>query len=184
MVAMPPGTGEQHKEKIVDRGQNVERDQEMAEGSQNKVAVRAVLALRYGFGAFFLYGAYHKISKGWLTSPVMREHFVKRLAEIDPESFSAAYLRHFAIPWYRPVAWVLTLGQVIVAVGMLFGLAVRPSAAVALFLLTNITAGSFTNVTMPPFFMASLLLMATPSGHWLGLDKRLHARYPKALWFR
>ncbi len=142
-----------------------------------------VLALRYGFGAFFLYGAYHKTTRGWLSSPVMRDHFVRRLAEIDPESFSALYLRTFAIPWYRPVAWVLTLGQVCVALGMLLGLMVRPNAALALFLLTNITAGSYYNLSMPPFFAASLLLLATPSGHWFGLDGRLHARYPGAIWF-
>lgn len=145
---------------------------------------RAVLAVRYGFGAFFLYGAYHKIVRGWLTSPVMREHFVKRLAEIDPESFSAAYLRNFAIPWYRPVAWVLTLGQVSVAAGMLLGLSVRANAALALFLISNISAGSFYNVSMPPFFAASLLLMATPSGQWFGLDRRLHERYPESPLFR
>jgi thiosulfate dehydrogenase [quinone] large subunit len=142
-----------------------------------------VLALRYGFGAFFLYGAYHKTTRGWLSSPVMRQHFLQRLAEVDPDCFSAAYLRRFAIPWYRPVAWVLTLGQIVVAAGMLGGVAVRPSAALALFLLANISAGSYYNVTMPPFFATALLLMATPSGQWLGLDRRLHARYPGAIWF-
>jgi thiosulfate dehydrogenase [quinone] large subunit len=144
---------------------------------------RAVLVLRYGFGAFFLYGAYHKTTRGWLTSPIMREHFVQRLAEIDPESFAAAYLRTFAIPWYQPVAWVLTVGQVFVAIGMLFGIAVRPSALLALFLLSNITAGSYTNVTMPPFFVTAFLLLGTPSGHWAGLDGHLHERYPGAIWF-
>jgi thiosulfate dehydrogenase [quinone] large subunit len=139
----------------------------------------AVLALRYGFGSVFLYGAYHKIVRGWLSSPVMREHFVRRLAEIDPESFSAWYLRRFAIPWYMPVAWVLTLGQVAVAVGMLLGLAVRPNAALALFLLTNISAGSFYNRSMPPFFVAALILMATPSGQWFGLDRTLHQQFPE-----
>lgn len=146
--------------------------------------VAAIILLRYGFGAFFLYGAYHKITRGWLNSPVMREHFLQRLSEIDPDSFSAAYLRHFAIPWYRPVAWVLTLGQIFVAIGMLFGIAVRPSAAVAFFLITNITAGSYYNVTMPPFFAASVLLMSTPSGRWFGLDRSLHERFPTCPWFR
>ncbi|RRR70716.1 MAG: DoxX family membrane protein [Candidatus Viridilinea halotolerans] len=156
----------------------------MEREERQQMAIRSVLALRYAFGSFFLYGAYHKITRGWLTSPVMREHFVQRLSEIDTESFAAAYLRHFAIPWYRPVAWVLTVGQVIVAVSMLFGIAVRPGALVALFLLSNISAGAFTNATMPPFFVVSLLLLTTPSGHWLGLDKHLHQRYPDALWFK
>lgn len=149
-----------------------------------QLAKGTVVALRYGFGAFFLYGAYHKITRGWLTSPTMREHFVQRLSEIDPESFSAAYLRHFAIPWYRPVAWVLTLGQVSVALGMLLGFAVRPNAALALFLISNITAGSYYNASMPPFFVVSLLLLATPSGHWFGLDRRLHERFPDSPLFR
>lgn len=148
-----------------------------------RVGAGTVVSVRYAFGVVFVYGAYHKITRGWLSSPVMREHFVKRLSEIDPRSFSAAYLRHFAIPWYRPVAWVLTLGQICVSIGMLLGLAVRPNAALALFLISNITAGSYYNLSMPPFFAASLLLMATPSGRWFGLDRALHARYPEALWF-
>jgi thiosulfate dehydrogenase (quinone) large subunit len=149
-----------------------------------RVGVWAILIMRYGFGAVFLYGAYHKITRGWLTSPVMREHFIKRLADIEPGSFSAAYLRHFAIPCYRPIAWVLTLGQVSVALGMILGLAVRPNAALALFLVANISAGSFFNASMPPFFVASLLLMSTPSGQWLGLDKQLSQIYPEAIWFK
>ncbi len=144
---------------------------------------RTVLALRYGFGAFFLYGAYHKTTRHWMTSPVMREHFAKRLSEIDPECFSATYLRHFAIPWYRPVSWILTIGQIIVSVGMLLGIAVRPTAALSLFLLLNISAGAFFNPSMPPFLFAAVLFMATPSGQWFGLDRLLHARYPNAIWF-
>jgi thiosulfate dehydrogenase [quinone] large subunit len=156
----------------------------LARVSPRQVFRGFVITVRYAFGLFFLYGAYHKLTRQWLTSPVLREHFLRRLAEIDPESFSAAYLRHFAIPWYRPVAWVLTLGQVSVAIGMLFGFAVRPNAALALFLISNITAGSYYNVTMPPFFVASVILLGTPSGRWFGLDALLHERYPESPLFR
>ncbi len=142
-----------------------------------------VLALRYGFGAVFLYGAYHKTTRHWMTSPVMRDHFAQRLSELDPQSFSAAYLRHFAIPWYRPVSWVLTIGQIVVSIGMLLGIAVRPTAALSLFLLLNISAGAFFNPSMPPFLIAAVLFMATPSGQWFGLDTHLHAKYPDSIWF-
>ncbi|NJN16311.1 MAG: DoxX family membrane protein [Oscillochloris sp.] len=143
-----------------------------------------VIAIRYAFGLVFLYGAYHKLTRQWLSSPVLREHFMQRLAEIDPESFSAAYLRNFAIPRYRQVAWVLTLGQVCVAIGMLFGVAVRPNALLALFLLSNITAGSYYNATMPPFFVAALILLSTPSGSWFGLDSVLREQFPESPLFR
>jgi thiosulfate dehydrogenase [quinone] large subunit len=155
-----------------------------AESPLTQAGMGAVLALRYAFGLVFLFGAYHKTTKNWLLSPVLREHFVTRLNEIDPQSFGAMYLRSFAIPWYRPIAWVLTLGQMIVAISMLLGIGVRPGAALSLFLLLNITAGSYYNVTMPPFIAAALLLLSTPSGHWVGLDSKLNERYPNLPWFR
>lgn len=147
-------------------------------------AITLVLVGRYLFALVFLYGFAHKVSKHWLWSPTLRQHFVARLAEIDPASFQAAYLRNFAIPWYLPTAWVLTIGQLLVSVSMLLGLAVRPHAALALFLVLNISAGSFYNASMPPFIFYSLLLMGLPSGHWLGLDGLLHRRYPRSIWFR
>jgi thiosulfate dehydrogenase [quinone] large subunit len=119
----------------------------------------ALLVLRYIFGATFAYGAYHKITRRWMTSSVLREHFEQRLSEIDPNSFSAAYLRSFAIPFYRPIAWILTIGQVIVAFSMLTGIGVRQSAALALFLLVNISAGSYFNASMPPYLITAVLLI-------------------------
>ncbi|WP_322494245.1 DoxX family membrane protein [Chloroflexus sp.] len=124
-----------------------------------KAARVGLVLLRYAFGATFAYGAYHKITRGWLTTPVMRQHFEQRLSEIAQNSFSAAYLRHFAIPLYRPIAWILTIGQVIVAISMLTGKGVRPSAALALFLLANISAGSYFNASMPPYLITAILLM-------------------------
>lgn len=118
-----------------------------------------LLILRYVFGATFAYGAYHKLTRRWMTSSVLREHFEQRLSEIDPHSFSAAYLRFFAIPFYRPIAWVLTIGQIIVAFSMLTGIGVRQSAALALFLLVNISAGSYFNASMPPYLITAVLLM-------------------------
>ncbi|MGQ9480290.1 DoxX family protein [Chloroflexus sp.] len=118
-----------------------------------------LLILRYVFGATFAYGAYHKLTRRWMTSTVLREHFEQRLSEINPHSFSAAYLRFFAIPFYRPIAWVLTIGQIIVAFSMLTGIGVRQSAALALFLLVNISAGSYFNASMPPYLITAVLLM-------------------------
>ncbi|MCG8352897.1 MAG: DoxX family membrane protein [Chloroflexales bacterium] len=142
------------------------------------------LACRYLFGAFFVYGAYHKLSRRWIGSDVLRQHFQARLADIDPDSFQAAYLRRFAIPCYAPIAWFLVAGQLSVGASTMFGAAVRPNAALALFMLLNITAGSFSNPSMPPFIVYATLLMLFPSGHWLGLDSVLHKKYPRAIWFR
>jgi thiosulfate dehydrogenase [quinone] large subunit len=136
-------------------------------------AILLVLLLRYLYAAVFLYGFYHKLTRHWMGSPTLRQHFLERLSEIDSESFSAVYLRHFAIPCFLPVAWVLTVGQFIVGTCLMLGLAVRPAGWLSLFLISNITAGSYYNASMPPFFAVALLLISTPSGRWLGLDAAL-----------
>ena len=64
------------------------------------------------------------------------------------------------------------------------GFAVRANAALALFLVLNFAAGGYYNLTLPPFMIFSVLMMLLPSGQWLGLDKRLHERYPDSIWFK
>jgi len=30
----------------------------------------------------------------------------------------------------------------------------------------------------------ALLMMLLPSGHWLGIDRKLHRTYPESIWFK
>ena len=142
------------------------------------------LAGRYLFAAFFLYGFWHKLVKGWLWTDVMHKHFTERLGELAPCSFQAQYLENFAIPLAMPIAWIVTVGELIIGICLLLGLAVRINAAFALFLVLNFAAGGYYNLTLPPFMVFSVLMMVLPSGHWLGLDRKLHEKHPASLWFR
>lgn len=139
---------------------------------------------QYLFAGFFLYGFWHKLVKGWLWTDIMHSHFTKRLAELVPGSFQALYLEHFAIPLAMPIAWIVTVGELIIGICLLLGLAVRLNAAFALFLVLNFAAGGFYNLTLPPFMIFSVLMMLLPSGHWFGLDGRLYKKYPGSLLFR
>ncbi|MBC8042138.1 MAG: DoxX family protein [Rhizobacter sp.] len=142
------------------------------------------LIVRTGFAAFFIYGFWHKLTRGWLTSDVLLGHFTKRLSELDPQHFSAFYLSQFAIPLYQPIAWIVIVGEFIAGVCLLVGLCTRANGWLSLFLLLNFSAGAFFNITMPPFLVFALLVALLPSGQWLGLDQRLHAKYPNSIWFR
>ncbi|NHQ60498.1 DoxX family membrane protein [Chlorobium sp. BLA1] len=142
------------------------------------------LSGRYLFALFFLYGFWHKLVKGWLWSDLMQFYFLKRLAELPAESFQALYLQQFAIPLAFPIAWIVTVGELIIGIGLIFGIAVRANAAFALFLVVNFAAGGYYNLTLPPFMLYALLMIISPSGHWLGLDRILHNKYPAAIWFK
>ena len=139
---------------------------------------------RYLFAAFFLYGSWHKLVKGWLWTDVMYKHFTERLGELTPGSFQALYLEHFAIPLAMPIAWIVTVGELVIGISLVLGLAVRINAAFAFFMVLNFAAGGYYNLTLPPFMVYSVLLMILPSGHWLGMDRKLHEKSPDSLWFR
>ncbi|MEI6758237.1 MAG: DoxX family membrane protein [Chlorobium sp.] len=142
------------------------------------------LFFRYIFALFFLYGFWHKLVRGWLWSDLMHGFFVKRFTELPAGSFQSIYLEQFAIPLAFPIAWILTIGELIIGLGLFFGFSVRFNAAFALFLVLNFAAGGYYNLTLPPFMIFAVLMMIFPSGHWLGLDKQLHSKYPDSIWFK
>ena len=139
---------------------------------------------RYFFALFFLYGFWRKFTKGWLWSDLMLGFFTKRLAELPAASFQANYLEHFAIPLAFPIAWIVTVGELVIGLSLIFGFAVRANAAFALFLVLNFAAGGYYNLSLPPFMIFSVLMMLLPSGQWFGFDKQLHLKYPHSIWFK
>lgn len=142
------------------------------------------LFFRFLFGLFWLAAATNKIRKDWVTTDILKRIFEDRLTEMPPDSFQVFYLQKFAIPLYKLVAMVVTAGELYVGVALLLGFTTRWAAAMAFFILLNLALGGYYDASLIPFFLLSLLMMAWNSGHWLGLDRRLHARHPGSRWFR
>lgn len=142
------------------------------------------LFFRTLFGLFWLAAAANKIRKDWVTTDILKRIFEDRLTEMPPDSFPVFYLQKFAIPLYKLVAVVVTAGELYVGVGLLLGFTTRWAAAASFFILVNLALGGYYDASLIPFFLLSILMMSWNSGHWLGLDRRLHARNPAAIWFR
>ncbi len=149
-----------------------------------KTGIILFLFGRYFFASFFIYGFWHKLVKGWMWSDLMQRYFIQRLGELPTNSFQAKYLEYFAIPHALTIAWIVTIGELIIAISLLFGITVRANAAFALFLLLNFAAGGYYNLTLPPLILFAILMIIVPSGQWLGFDKQLHRKYPDSIWFR
>ncbi|MDX2127967.1 MAG: DoxX family membrane protein [Chloroherpetonaceae bacterium] len=142
-----------------------------------------LLVNRYFLAIFYIYGTWHKIVKEWMWTDVLKVHFQQRLAEIGPGSFPALYLEYFAIPLWYPIAAIVTLGELYVAVGLTLGWTTRMSAAFSLFLLINFGLGAFYNIWIPILSVCSILVMITPTGKWFGFDRRLMKKYPESIWY-
>lgn len=142
------------------------------------------LLLRTLFGIFWLAAGINKITKDWLTTDILQQIFLERLTEMPPDSFAVWYLETFAIPLYVPVAWVVTVGELYAAIGLLLGLTTRWAAWMSLFILVNLAIGGYYDASLIPFFVLNVVFLLWPSGLWLGFDRPLARRYPESRWFR
>ncbi len=142
------------------------------------------LILRTLFAVFWLAAGINKVNKDWLTSDILKEIFLDRLTEMPPDAFAVFYLENFALPMWLLVAWVVTIGEIYSALGLLLGVTTRIAAGVSFFILINLAIGGYYDASLIPFFILNIAFFWWPSGHWLGFDRALSKRYPDAIWFK
>jgi thiosulfate dehydrogenase [quinone] large subunit len=143
-----------------------------------------VLVLRYLFAIFFLGAGINKLTGGWIWSDKLREVFTARLAELDPGTFGAAFLQNFGIPFYVPIAWTVTIVEFAVAASLFLGLATRTGGVLAIWLMAMFAIGGYYDASLIPLWTIAALFVLLPTGHWLGLDRRLRREHPQVIWFR
>ncbi len=143
-----------------------------------------LVTFRLLFGLFWLLAGINKVNDQWMTSPILENIFLQRLTELPPDSFAVFYLTNFAIPFYQPIGWFITIGEIYSAIGLLIGLTTRSSALVSLFILFNFAIGGYYDASLLPFLILVLLFIKYPTGQWFGLDSILSRRFPNYRIFR
>jgi thiosulfate dehydrogenase [quinone] large subunit len=136
------------------------------------------------FGLFWLAAGINKIQKGWLNTDILKQIFLDRLTEMPPDAFAVFYLQTFAIPLYMPVSWVVTVGELYAAVGLLLGWTTRWAAGMSFFILFNLAIGGYYDASLLPFFILNLIFLRWQSGLWVGIDRPLARRYPDSIWLK
>ena len=129
------------------------------------------LLLRTLFALFWLAAGINKVVKDWLTSDILKQIFLDRLTEMPPDAFASLFLLHFAIPLYVLVAWVVTIGELYSAIGLLLGITTRIAAGVSLFILVGFAVGGYYDASLIPFFLLTAAFLWWHSGLWLGFDR-------------
>jgi thiosulfate dehydrogenase [quinone] large subunit len=143
-----------------------------------------VLVLRYLFGLFFTVGAVNKFQRDYLFSDYLKNLFTGQLKVLEPGTVPYAFLENFGIPFYQPIGWIVAWGETAVAVGLLLGLATRWSAVLAIFLMVMFGIGGYYDASLLVLSAIAALFVVFPTGHWLGMDRKLHQRHPTSPWFR
>tara|TARA_B000000477_G_scaffold113408_1_gene108899 strand:+ start:118 stop:672 length:555 start_codon:yes stop_codon:yes gene_type:complete len=151
----------------------------------SQIILRSMLViLRVLFGLFWLLAGINKINDEWMTSPILKNIFLQRLTELPPDSFAVFYLTKFAIPFYQPIGWFITIGEIYSAIGLLIGFTTRSSALISFFILFNFAIGGYYDASLLPFFILVFLFFKYPTGQWFGLDALLSRNFPQNRLFR
>jgi len=130
-----------------------------------------LIVLRTLFGLFWLFAGINKLRGRWLTTDKLEQIYLQRLTELEPGTLQAGYLELFALPLYRPIAWILTIAEFSVALGLLLGFKTRWAAGIALFILFNLSIGGYYDASLLPFFVLAIIFVWKPTGEWFGLDQ-------------
>lgn len=112
---------------------------------------------------YFFLGGCFKLEIGLLWSDTLKAMFVERLADLPQDSMGSAYLTHFAIPWAFLIAYVLTLGELLVGFLFMKNTAVKFGALVAIFITVNIGLGGFFSWILMGFILFPFLLLKYPT---------------------
>ena len=104
---------------------------------------------------------------------------------MPPDAFASLFLVHFALPLYVLVAWVITLGEIYSAVGLMFGITTRIAAGVSMFILVGLAIGGYYDASLIPFFLLNAAFLWWQSGYWLGVSTAFWCdAIPNSIWLR
>jgi uncharacterized membrane protein YphA (DoxX/SURF4 family) len=131
-----------------------------------------------------------KISQGWLVSGSDFIRTVQNYPAARSGGFYHSFVTGILLPHARLFAFLVTLGECVVAVSLTLGLFSRVGALTALWL--NLNFMFLRGLTNPSgtidrvFILANLLFLVTAAGCTWGLDGRFRrelSRIPVAGWF-
>ncbi|MDX2142850.1 MAG: DoxX family membrane protein [Rhodospirillaceae bacterium] len=155
------------------------------------IGIGLAVFVRYFMGLFFFAAGINKLRNDWAWTDYLKGVFEARINDLTAlasptaiESLGLLYLQHFALPLYPLCAVVVTAGELYVGIACFLGLTSRWAGWMALFIMVNFAVGGYYDASLLPLMVLALVIALTPSGHWLGLDRRYLARYPGSRWFR
>jgi uncharacterized membrane protein YphA (DoxX/SURF4 family) len=151
------------------------------------VSRRLVVLARIYIGVIFLVAAYGKLSHMVDFAGPMTD-FLSGVTLAHGYGFYANFVRAVVLPNAHVFAALVIAAEVCIAVAMLFGLATRAAAGVAIFLLANYMLAKGAVPWSPGSNDAAdivlcLIILLGAGGRTFGIDATLHKRFPKVpLW--
>ncbi|MEM1081805.1 MAG: DoxX family protein [Pseudomonadota bacterium] len=121
---------------------------------------KALVLSRQLFGVLFLLAFIAKVIDGWLWSDALLHYFNERLSEPPPlADVQRAFLLQFAIPYAYGLGWIVTIGELLIGLGLLLEQQIRWCAIAAVLMMIGFAAGGYAGLSTL-FLIALAVAMA------------------------
>lgn len=146
-----------------------------------RVSRALLVPLRLYLGVVFLLAVWPKLTAQGGFRPRM-VGFLENVALVNAHGFYRAFVESVVLPRAGLFAFLVVLGEILVALALLTGTATRFAAAVAMFLVLNYMFAKGMWFWTPAsndaaFFFIGLVLLLGAAGRSFGVDVLLHRRY-------
>ena len=144
-----------------------------------------LVVLRVYLGSVFLVAVWGKLGGGF--APRLTG-FIERLAMQRAHDFYKPFLEGVVLPNAETFAFLITLGELLIAIGLLTGTATRLAAGVAVFITLNYMLAKGNWFWTPSsndaaFVFIGLVVLVGAAGRAFGVDYYLAKKWPKVpLW--
>jgi len=146
---------------------------------------QVLLLPRLYLGMIFGFAAMQKLTAG-RDFTMMMTGFLTQAGLRSGYGWYQGVIRSLILPHAHVFATLVLVGECAVAISMIFGLATRAGAAVAIFLLLN-----YLSLKGLPFWspasndaadiVLAVVVMIGAAGRFAGIDKSLHERFPRVI---
>ena len=143
--------------------------------------------LRIALGVFFFKAGWEKLTSGFISKNMLLTIFNDWVQHV-PNAWYKNFLLDYAIPHSTLFSYLVTYGEIMVGIALIFGIMIRGTALVAMFMNLNYElasgwrpgAGALINKI---FLVCEMVVLLSAAGRSFGIDRILHKKYPRnPLW--
>lgn len=139
--------------------------------------------LRITLGLFFFQAGWGKLASGFISKNMLLTIFNEWVQHVQYPWYKN-FLLEYAMPHCMIFSYLVTYGEIMVGLALIFGLMIRGTALVAMFMSLNYElasgwrpgAGAIVNKI---FLACELVVLLSAAGRSFGIDRILHRKYPR-----
>jgi thiosulfate dehydrogenase (quinone) large subunit len=146
-----------------------------------------VVILRITIGYFFFHAGWQKLTSGFISKNVLLSILNGWVQHVNALWYKN-FLLEYALPHSTIFSYLVTYGEILVGLALIFGFMTRGTALITIIMNLNYELASgwqsgASAIINKLFIICGLVILLSAAGRCFGVDRILHRKYPRIpLW--